>query len=132
MFHMSRSMTLCVRGVAGGCKTRSQADGSLIIASQLLGCDKDELRSALISRVMQPTRGGSKGTAIKYVQAQTYLTPYNRLSYLPKIRSPQKILNVKDIWKDYYRKKYILCREFVCFFSVCQSMNFLTLGQIYI
>jgi myosin-6 len=43
----------------------TQTEGSLAIAAQLLGCEKDELRSSLISRVMQTQRGGVKGTAIK-------------------------------------------------------------------
>lgn len=38
---------------------------SLSQASQLLGVDKDELNDALVSRVMQATRGGTKGTVIK-------------------------------------------------------------------
>ena len=38
---------------------------SLLIAAKLIGVDKEELREALVSRVMQATRGGVKGTAIK-------------------------------------------------------------------
>lgn len=41
------------------------ADKSLQISAVLLGVDKEELREALITRVMQATRGGVKGTAIK-------------------------------------------------------------------
>ena len=38
---------------------------SLLISAKLIGVDKEELKEALISRVMQATRGGVKGTAIK-------------------------------------------------------------------
>jgi myosin-6 len=43
------------------------SESSLQIASVLLGVEKEELREALVTRVMQATRGGVKGTAIKYV-----------------------------------------------------------------
>lgn len=49
----------------GGCKVGKAAEDSLQTAASLLGVDKEELRDSLISRVMQATRGGSKGTAIK-------------------------------------------------------------------
>ncbi|XP_059157656.1 unconventional myosin-VI-like [Physella acuta] len=49
----------------GGCKVVKAAEDSLQMAASLLSVDKDELRDSLISRVMQATRGGSKGTAIK-------------------------------------------------------------------
>ncbi|KAK0045573.1 unconventional myosin-VI [Biomphalaria pfeifferi] len=49
----------------GGCKVAKGAEDSLQMAASLLCVDKDELRDSLISRVMQATRGGSKGTAIK-------------------------------------------------------------------
>ena len=38
---------------------------SLLVSAKLIGVDKEELREALVSRVMQATRGGVKGTAIK-------------------------------------------------------------------
>lgn len=41
------------------------AENSLTTAAGLLGVDREELRDSLISRVMQATRGGVKGTAIK-------------------------------------------------------------------
>lgn len=41
------------------------AEDSLTTAAGLLGVDREELRDSLISRVMQATRGGVKGTAIK-------------------------------------------------------------------
>jgi len=45
----------------------SQSEDSLINAAQLLGCDKDELRKALVSRAMQATKAGRGGTVIQYV-----------------------------------------------------------------
>ncbi|BFZ10301.1 hypothetical protein BsWGS_13340 [Bradybaena similaris] len=49
----------------GGCKVVKSAEDSLQMTASLLGVDKEELRDSLISRVMQATRGGTKGTAIK-------------------------------------------------------------------
>ncbi|XP_041352149.1 unconventional myosin-VI-like [Gigantopelta aegis] len=49
----------------GGCKVSSSAEESLEIVSRLIDVDKQELRDSLTSRVMQATRGGTKGTAIK-------------------------------------------------------------------
>ncbi|CAG5120933.1 unnamed protein product, partial [Candidula unifasciata] len=49
----------------GGCKVVKSAEDSLQTTASLLGVDKEELRDSLISRVMQATRGGTKGTAIK-------------------------------------------------------------------
>lgn len=49
----------------GGCAVSKSAEESLTMAASLLGVDKEELRDSLISRVMQATRGGMKGTAIK-------------------------------------------------------------------
>lgn len=49
----------------GGCKVVVAAEGSLTTAAGLLGVDREELRDSLVSRVMQATRGGMKGTAIK-------------------------------------------------------------------
>ena len=40
-------------------------EGALVNAANFLGCEKDELQEALTSRVMQATRGGTKGTVIK-------------------------------------------------------------------
>ncbi|XP_076257513.1 myosin heavy chain 95F jaguar isoform X3 [Rhynchophorus ferrugineus] len=48
----------------GGCKVASNGEKSLTTASQLLGIDPDELKQALVSRVMQSARGGVKGTVI--------------------------------------------------------------------
>ncbi|XP_060551449.1 unconventional myosin-VI-like, partial [Ruditapes philippinarum] len=49
----------------GGCMITAASESSLQIASVLLGVEKEELREALVTRVMQATRGGVKGTAIK-------------------------------------------------------------------
>jgi len=52
---------------AGGCRVTGQSEGSLINASLLLGCDKDELRKSLVCRTMQATKAGRAGTVIQYV-----------------------------------------------------------------
>lgn len=57
---------MCVWLCAGGCKVMAAAEDSLTTAAGLLGVDREELRDSLISRVMQATRGGVKGTAIKW------------------------------------------------------------------
>ncbi|KAL4232927.1 Unconventional myosin-VI [Mactra antiquata] len=49
----------------GGCMISGSSEKSLKIASVLLGVDQDEFKEALVTRVMQATRGGVKGTAIK-------------------------------------------------------------------
>jgi len=59
----------------GGCKVSGQTEGSLIIAGQFLGCDKDDLKKSLVSRVMQATKGGRGGTVI-----QVQLKPGEALS----------------------------------------------------
>ena len=41
---------------------------SLALASSFLGVEADELEDALVSRVMMPKGGSSKGTVIKYVR----------------------------------------------------------------
>lgn len=51
------------------------AEDSLTTAAGLLGVDREELRDSLTSRVMQATRGGTKGTAIKYVVALVDVDP---------------------------------------------------------
>ncbi|XP_044727037.1 myosin heavy chain 95F isoform X2 [Chrysoperla carnea] len=48
----------------GGSRVTANSEKSLIIASRLLGIDSMELRQALVSRVMQSSRGGVKGTVI--------------------------------------------------------------------
>ncbi|WAR09213.1 MYO6-like protein [Mya arenaria] len=49
----------------GGCKLADATTKSLLVVAVLLGVEKEELQEALITRVMQATRGGVKGTAIK-------------------------------------------------------------------
>ncbi|XP_074640045.1 unconventional myosin-VI-like isoform X2 [Tubulanus polymorphus] len=49
----------------GGCKISGGSEVSLRIAATMLGVDKDELNEALVSRVMQTSKGGLKGTVIK-------------------------------------------------------------------
>lgn len=55
----------------GGCMINVGSEKSLQISAVLLGVEKEELREALTTRVMQATRGGVKGTAIK-VPLKTY------------------------------------------------------------
>ncbi|KAM7361300.1 myosin heavy chain 95F jaguar isoform 1-T1 [Cochliomyia hominivorax] len=48
----------------GGCQVSESSENSLTITCRLLGVDPDELRQALVSRVMQSKGGGFKGTVI--------------------------------------------------------------------
>ncbi|TMW48172.1 hypothetical protein DOY81_006742 [Sarcophaga bullata] len=48
----------------GGCQVSQSSEKSLTITCRLLGVDPDELRQALVSRVMQSKGGGFKGTVI--------------------------------------------------------------------
>nr|CAI5863964.1 unnamed protein product [Callosobruchus analis] len=48
----------------GGCRMIPSKERSLITASALLDIDPSELKQALVSRVMQSSRGGMKGTVI--------------------------------------------------------------------
>lgn len=48
----------------GGCQVASSKERSLLIASKLLDIDPSDLKQALVSRVMQSSRGGLKGTVI--------------------------------------------------------------------
>ncbi|KAF5299207.1 hypothetical protein FQA39_LY02380 [Lamprigera yunnana] len=48
----------------GGCRVQQNSEKSLIIAATLLEIDPSELRQSLVSRVMQSSRGGLKGTVI--------------------------------------------------------------------
>jgi len=50
--------------VRGGCRLASQSTAALNIASSLIGVDPEELQHAMLSRVMQPSKGGIKGTVI--------------------------------------------------------------------
>lgn len=46
----------------GGCRVSRTSNGSLEIAAKLIGIDPDELQQSLLSRVMQTSKGGHKGT----------------------------------------------------------------------
>uniref|UniRef100_A0A1I7YG55 Myosin motor domain-containing protein n=1 Tax=Steinernema glaseri TaxID=37863 RepID=A0A1I7YG55_9BILA len=48
----------------GGCMIDPTAEDSLATAAQLLGLNDYELRNGLVSRMMQPTKGGVKGSII--------------------------------------------------------------------
>lgn len=48
----------------GGCRVATSSETSLTMASALIGVDAFEMRQALVSRVMQSSRGGVKGTVI--------------------------------------------------------------------
>jgi myosin VI len=50
----------------GGCKVTEQTECSLSVVAKLLSVDVDELRQALITKVMMTNRGGLKGTVIMY------------------------------------------------------------------
>ncbi|XP_011295457.1 myosin heavy chain 95F isoform X2 [Musca domestica] len=50
--------------VRGGCQVSQSSEKSLTTTCRLLGVDPDELRQALVSRVMQSKGGGFKGTVI--------------------------------------------------------------------
>ncbi|CAD5209205.1 unnamed protein product [Bursaphelenchus xylophilus] len=51
--------------VRGGCKITSDSDSSVEWSAKLLGIGRNELVAGLTSRIMQPTRGGVKGTVIQ-------------------------------------------------------------------
>lgn len=53
----------------GGCKVSNASVNSLKLAASLLGCEEAQLQECLITRFMQASRGGSKGTLIKYDDA---------------------------------------------------------------
>ncbi|CAG9132124.1 unnamed protein product [Plutella xylostella] len=48
----------------GGCHVKPSSEGTMATAAGLLGVDSGELRMSLVSRLMQSSRGGMKGTAI--------------------------------------------------------------------
>lgn len=48
----------------GGSKVVDKSEKSLKIAAELLSVDCDELRQALLTKVMMTNRGGVKGTVI--------------------------------------------------------------------
>jgi len=48
----------------GGCRITVGSEKAVIISAKLLSVDPEELRQALVSKVMQTSRGGIKGTVI--------------------------------------------------------------------
>ncbi|XP_038222882.1 myosin heavy chain 95F isoform X2 [Zerene cesonia] len=58
-------------GARGGCRVSPHCENALQTAADLLGVEGGELRMALVSRLMQSSRGGIKGTAIM-VPLKTY------------------------------------------------------------
>ncbi|KAK7866674.1 hypothetical protein R5R35_006058 [Gryllus longicercus] len=48
----------------GGCRVCADSEKALSQASKLMGVDPEELRQALVSKVLQTSRGGVKGTVI--------------------------------------------------------------------
>lgn len=48
----------------GGCRITADSGKAVTISAKLLGVDPEELRQALVSKVMQTSRGGIKGTVI--------------------------------------------------------------------
>ncbi|KAK6056019.1 myosin head [Cooperia oncophora] len=49
----------------GGCRVDAESEHSLAIASELLGLEVSEMKMGLVSRIMQATKGGVKGTLIR-------------------------------------------------------------------
>ena len=48
----------------GGCRITSSSEKAALMAAQLLSVDSAGLRQCLISKVLQTSRGGYKGTVI--------------------------------------------------------------------
>lgn len=53
-----------MEGNKGGSKVSSGSEASLRVAAGLLAVDSEELRQALVTKVMMTNRGGLKGTVI--------------------------------------------------------------------
>lgn len=51
-------------GTKGGSRVMNSSESSLAMAASLLFVDKEELRQALVNKVMMTNRGGPKGTVI--------------------------------------------------------------------
>lgn len=49
----------------GGCRVMSSTEGSLLTAAQFLGCDKEDLKRALVCRAMNTSKAGRGGTVIQ-------------------------------------------------------------------
>ncbi|WKX91079.1 hypothetical protein Q1695_009708 [Nippostrongylus brasiliensis] len=54
-----------INDTRGGCKVDPESEQSLAIASELLGLEVAEMKMGLVSRMMQATKGGVKGTLIR-------------------------------------------------------------------
>lgn len=48
----------------GGCQVTGTSERAMSTAANLMGVDPEELRQALVSKVMMTNRGGLKGTVI--------------------------------------------------------------------
>lgn len=48
----------------GGSRITAGSEKAVVASAKLLGVDPEELRQALVSKVMQTSRGGIKGTVI--------------------------------------------------------------------
>uniref|UniRef100_T1IYX2 Myosin motor domain-containing protein n=1 Tax=Strigamia maritima TaxID=126957 RepID=T1IYX2_STRMM len=48
----------------GGCRISPVSESALMVSASLMGVDREELRQSLISRIMQTSKGGMKGTVI--------------------------------------------------------------------
>jgi len=53
--------------LVGGSLVSDKSKASVVITSQLLGLNEEELKRSLTSRVMVTTKGGTVGTIIKLV-----------------------------------------------------------------
>lgn len=62
-----------IESTKGGCKVTEQTEHSLSVVANLLSVDVDELRQALITKVMMTNRGGLKGTVIMYGENKLFL-----------------------------------------------------------
>lgn len=51
----------------GGSRITAGSERAVITSAKILGVDPEELRQALVSKVMQASRGGIKGTVIMWV-----------------------------------------------------------------
>jgi myosin-6 len=64
----------------GGCQIAKSSHEALRNASALIGVDPEELHHALLSRVMQPSKGGIKGTVIM-VPLKVFMPRYFQCSF---------------------------------------------------
>ena len=67
LFNLKKSMLASLAFSLGGCRVVSSSDSALTDTAAFFGCDKEELRAALVSRVMQTSIGGRRGSAILLV-----------------------------------------------------------------